>query len=423
MNIQLPTTALGPNDPDDGDAGRQQRGKVIAERARIVKTKAGFFKVPSQSTNAFYHVLPVNNEVVCTCPDYETREQPCKHIYAAKFFIGETDDEPQVEAETYRVSYGRDWNAYNKAQFQEQELFGHLLRELCDTIHQPVQRGRGRPRLPLSDMIFAIGTKVYSTMSGRRAMTDVRNAQAQGQLDQTPSFTSITRYLGKPELTPLLKHLVEQSAVTLNGVETEFAADSSGFGTNVYTRWFEKKWGREKKKAKWIKAHIMCGVRTNIVTALEVTETEAHDSKFFKPLVNTTARSFDVREVSADKAYLSRANLHVVDDIGATPYIPFKTNSLPTPIVGKHDSLWTRLYHLWHLDREGFLAHYHKRSNAETTFHMIKTKFGAAVRTKTDTAQINEVMAKVLCHNIVVVISAMHNLKIAPSFVDELGAS
>ena len=325
----------------------------MSQRARIVKTPVGY-KVPSQSTNAFYNVIPVNNRVVCDCPDFETREKPCKHIYAVKFLIVEDTaipEESQVEAETYRVTYRRNWNAYNNAQFNEQEMFGRLLRELCDTVHTPVQRGRGRPRLPLSDMVFAIGTKVYSTMSGRRAMTDVRNAKANGQLDSSPSFTSITRYLAKPELTPILKYLVEQSAVTLNGVETKFAADSSGFSTKTYTRWVDKKWGRERKKAKWIKAHIMCGVRTNIVTALEVVETEAHDSKFFKPLVETTARSFDVKEVSADKAYLSKANFHIVDEVGGIPYIPFKTNSLPEPIVGKKDSLWARLYDLYHLER------------------------------------------------------------------------
>jgi len=32
--------------------------------------------------------------------------------------------------------------------------------------------------------------------------------------------------------------------------------------------------------------------------------------------------------------------------------------------------------------RETFLQHYHKRSNAETTFSMIKAKFGEVVRAK-----------------------------------------
>ena len=83
-------------------------------------------------------------------------------------------------------------------------------------------------------MVFAVGTKVYSTMSGRRAMTDVRNAQANDQLDKTPSFNSTLGYLKKPELAPLLKALIEQSALPLKGLESDFAADSSGFSTSVY---------------------------------------------------------------------------------------------------------------------------------------------------------------------------------------------
>ena len=39
-------TALGPNDPDDGDAGRQARGLAIASVVHITKDKLGY-KVPS----------------------------------------------------------------------------------------------------------------------------------------------------------------------------------------------------------------------------------------------------------------------------------------------------------------------------------------------------------------------------------------
>ena len=117
----------------------------------------------------------------------------------------------------------------------------------------------------------------------------------------------------------------------------------AGFSTSVYDRWFYHKWGKEKKEARWIKAHIMTGVKINIVTAVEVTETAANDSPFLAPFVETTARGFDVREVSADKAYLSRANLHAVAAVGGTAHIPFKSNSLPYPRDGQNlDSLWER---------------------------------------------------------------------------------
>ncbi len=47
---------------------------------------------------------------------------------------------------------------------------------------------------------------------------------------------------------------------------------------------------------------------------------------------------------------------------------------------------------------------------------MIKTKFGDSVKSKTETAARNEVLAKVLCHNICCLISAFHELGIEPEF-------
>jgi len=67
-------------------------------------------------------------------------------------------------------------------------------------------------------------------------------------------------------------------------------------------------------------------------------------------------------------------------------------------------------------NRDGFLAHYHKRSNVETAFSMIKGKFGDAVRSKSDTGQLNEVLWKVLCHNLCVLIQAIHEMGIEPTF-------
>ena len=355
-------TALGPNDPDDGDAGRQQRGMAIAAAVPIEKNRLGY-KVPSQSGNGSY-MVSANGEPFCTCPDFEKRQSRCKHVYAVAFTV-------KRESETVRVALGPSWTAYNLAQTNEQEMFETLLRELCATVQQPPQEGRkGRPRLPLSDMLFAMGVKVYSTMSGRRAMTDMRNAAKGGLMSTCPSFSTSFRYMEDPTLTPILKALVEHSAKPLKAVEADFAADASGFSTRVYDRWFDHKWGKEKKQARFLKAHIMCGVNTKVVTAVEITEANIHDSPPFPGLVGKTAEHFTMSEVSADKAYLSRKNLKAVVDAGATPYIPFKINSRPEHTHG--DSLWAKTYHYFSLYREEFMDHYHKRSNVETAFSMIK---------------------------------------------------
>ena len=66
--------------------------------------------------------------------------------------------------------------------------------------------------------------------------------------------------------------------------------------------------------------------------------------------------------------------------------------------------------------REPFMERYQKRSNIESAYSMIKGKFGSTLRSKSDTGQVNEALAKILCHNICVLVQAMHELGMEPSF-------
>jgi len=396
---------------------RQERGLLIAETCRIGKNKLGW-KVPSQSGNGSYIVSLDHGEPFCTCPDFEARHQPCKHIHAVEYVIQRETrpDGGTTLTRSIKLTCTQDWPTYNEAQTHEQERFVVLLRDLCNGILQPAQTF-GRPKLPLSDTVFTVAYKVYSTVSGRRFMSDCREAAVKGLVTKSPSFTSIFRYLENPELTPLLKTLIEQSASSLRAVETDFAVDSSGFSTTTYARWFDHKYGKERSKQTWVKTHLICGVTTHIVASVEATPYESADNIQFPTLVNQTAKTFDIKEISADKAYSDRRNLLTAQAVGGVAYIPFKSNS--TGMGDKHhkfDGLWSHMWHFYNLNREAFLQHYHKRSNVETTFSMIKAKFGASVRAKTPTAQVNEVLCKVLCHNICVLIQSIYELGLEPTF-------
>lgn len=82
----------------------------------------------------------------------------------------------------------------------------------------------------------------------------------------------------------------------------------------------------------------------------------------------------------------------------------------------RKSTLWRRLYHYYSYNHEWFMQQYHKRSNVESTFHMIKSKFGDALRSKTETAQVNEALCKVLCHNLCCLIQSMFELNVKPEF-------
>lgn len=396
---------------------REQRGLEIAAVTKIKKDKA-IWLVPSQAGNGAYQVSMDTSTPQCTCPDFGIRGLKCKHIYAVEFTIRrETKaDGTTAVTKTMRVTYKQDWPAYNAAQTHEQERFGELLHGLCEGIEQPPHTGRGRPSHPVSDVVFAATCKVYSTVSGRRAMTDLREWQAKGYLGKAPSYNSLFDYLDNPVLTPLLKSLVEESAKPLKAIETDFAVDSSGFSTTTYDRWFDHKWGRIRSEAKWVKAHLMCGVTTNIVTSVEVAPTETADAPQFPRLVQTTAKAFPIREVSGDKAYSSKRNLRVVQAAGGTAYIPFKSYSTGSQGNHGYDGLWHYMWAYYQYNRQTFLAHYHKRSNVESTYSMIKAKFGGAVRSKGPVAQVNEVLLKILCHNICVLVSSIYELGLEPVF-------
>jgi transposase len=74
------------------------------------------------------------------------------------------------------------------------------------------------------------------------------------------------------------------------------------------------------------------------------------------------------------------------------------------------------MFHHFGLHRADFLAHYHKRSNVEGTFSMIKAKFRDHVRSKTAVAMVNEVLRKIICHNICALIQEMNELGIDAVF-------
>lgn len=391
---------------------RERKGLELATRA-AVEHRGGYWYVSSASHTGGYRVD--NGAATCTCEDFELRQQPCKHVYAVRFVRDRNRGTPipampTAPAPTARPTYRQQWPQYNAAQTREKALFLVLLADLCRGIQWTPRGGRGRPRVPYSDAVFAAVFKVYSTVSGRRFQTDLRDAKEAGHVDAAPHYNSVFRVLEDPAVTPTLRGLLIRSSLPLRAVETQFAADSTGFSTSRFARWFDHKYGVDRRQAEWVKCHVMTGTRTNVVTAAEVTD--AGDATQFRQLAATTARNFTVSEVSGDKAYLSEANLEFVDEMGAVPYIPFKVNSRGDGRPG----IWERMFARFTLEREDFLKHYHRRSNVESTFSMVKRKFGDAVRSKTEVAVKNEVLAKLVCHNVVVVIHEMHELGITPEF-------
>ena len=396
---------------------REQKGLVIAALCRLNRKENGVWIVPSQrGRDTLYSVDP--SKQTCTCPDHAENGFKCKHLYAVEFTvkrevnkdgsITETKTLTFVEQKTYK----QNWPKYNEAQMNEKRRLQVLLADLCSGIKDaPRENKVGRKPIPLADQLFAVVFKVYSTVSSRRFNCDLQDAFERGHLSRSIHCNKVNCFFENADLTPYLKALIVRSSLPLKAIETDFAVDSSGFSTSKFVRWFDEKYGITRSGHDWVKVHIACGVKTGVVTAAAIYDRDANDCPIFPELVKKTHENFTIKEVSADKAYLSVENVETVFAAGGIPFIAPKSST-----TGGSGGLFEKMFRYYQYQQEEFMGHYHKRSNVESTFSAIKRKFGDHVRSRTPAAMINESLAKLLCHNLCCVILSQCELGIEAEF-------
>jgi transposase len=312
---------------------------------------------------------------------------------------------------TEKKVYKQDWRAYNLAQSVEAHRFQELLFDLTRGVPEmPVKRTGRRPHLT-KDSIFTMGLKVYGTLSSRRSSSEFSEAFDAGYTDKRISGLKVCHFFENPAFTPILKSLIAYSARPLRGVETKFAIDSSGFGSSKFERYYDHKYSITRQRSVWTKIHIASGTKSNIVTAVRILDKDAADSPQFIPLIRETAKGFEIGEVSADKAYASLENFEEIASMGAQAYIAFRSNA-----TGGVGGAYEKAFHYFKFNEAEYTQRYHLRSNVESTFSAIKRKFGDSVRSKCEDAMVNEVLCKILCHNICVLIQEQCELGIEPIF-------
>jgi transposase len=306
---------------------RRQKGQEIA-RSGSVKLQGNKWLVPSQSSGKTYEVVLGLGNSKCSCPDNTERQMKCKHIFAVEITVSKTiDSKGNITITETKKVYVQDWHNYTLAQNQEGKLFRELLKDLVENVEEPIRTGAGRPSVPLKEALFCAIEKVYSMQSSRRAYSLYLEDAKKQQITKAPNYNVINILLNDAEVRPILYRLLQITAMPLKSVETQFAIDSTGFRTTQFSQYCKEK-HNTKREHSWVKAHLCTGVKTNIVTDVEITDENGADSPQFIPLTEGTRNlGFNMQEISADKAYSARDNLDVVAENGGIAYIPFKTNA------------------------------------------------------------------------------------------------
>jgi hypothetical protein len=313
-------------------------------------------------------------------------------------------------------NYRQQWDAYNAAQTNEKRQFPQLLYNLCQGVEEPEQV-LGRPRMRLRDMIFCAVFRTYQHFPSRRFDTDLQEARDRGWITDVPHFNTVFKYLKEEWLTPYLQELIQESSLPLKEVEKYFAVDSTGLRTSERREYFNRHKNRSERRRVYLKLHAICGVQTNVIASVVVSEGEAADNSFFKHLVREAAKYFNISEVYADAGYVDAGNMLQTLLVGGKPYIAFRSNC--TTFGAAKSTLWKRMLTHFRERNVEFMKHYYRRNNVESTFSMMHRKFDKLLRGRNYRSRVNEALCKVLCHNICVLIHAMYELGIDPSFWTE----
>lgn len=309
--------------------------------------------------------------------------------------------------------YSQNWHKYNLAKTNEKLMFIELLKDLTNIIKEQEYKF-GRPPLSIRDLIFCSGLKLYSNYSGRKAMSEYKLSMFAGYVNRIPHFNSLKDFLNCPATYDLLSKLLTITAIPLKKLEDQYSLDSSGFGTYTMERWNRVKWGKNVNYRNYLKGHVLIGTRTNIICEAEITPGNFSDVKQAPNLILKASKNFQIKEFSADKAYSSRLIHRILYSLGAMPYIPFKHN---TKEPDEHSTeIWDKCFLMFRNNKDEWGKHYHKRSNVETCFAMIKRRFGEHLLSKNYVAQRNELLMKFICHNICCLIQEIYERGIEVDF-------
>jgi transposase len=309
----------------------------------------------------------------------------------------------------------RDWRAYNLGQTSEKPMMLNIINALVRYLNiKTVARRVGRPPAQISDMIQSCLIKTCCGMSSRRNIGELELAELRRYIDYKPHFNSIINYMNDSAITQYLYEINSKIVELVAPLEKCLAIDSTGISSASQDRWVKVRLDFQKHR-EYRKLHVVAGVKTHIIAYAIVTDGACADSPQFANLLSGLSPSFKPKAICADAAYLSKENAQIVANMGAKPFIKPRSNIRP-----KNNGclVWGNMIKLFVYNLEEFLKYYNLRVQVETTFSALKRKFNPYVKSKKPKAQENEILCKVICYNISVIIHLFFATGLKLDFLD-----
>jgi Transposase DDE domain len=230
-----------------------------------------------------------------------------------------------------------------------------------------------------------------------------------------PSENTLSRWINDERLTPILHEYLRITSLSFRERETACIIDSTKLSQIMYGHARSIFYGTDKREnADWMKCHAVVGADTMVVMAADFSGSHGegtHDINFLLPLLEHVLRTFAIKIVLADKAYLSDDVLNALKDLHIMAAIPLKKNAYIEKGVTYDQAIRELVEWFNRNDNRDFHEVYRVRAKVEALFSLVKRMtdgycwsrgLKAVDKNKVVpcTAWQNEALCKLICSNI-----------------------
>lgn len=284
-------------------------------------------------------------------------------------------------------------------QFRGDEVL-HVSREIADfvdreRIHEKRLGCPGRPPMKKRDIIKSLLFLELFRCRIQKSPSMLEMHKDLLGLENIPKPRTLYKYRAMPEMSGILERLQKKSADELWEKEYMAATDGTGNPRSKGKHWRMDR-DNSAKYREYDKAHYMVGVKSLVIPYTRVTRGTWSDLPEFEPLVRNTIPGSNIKQVLADKGYVSNDNYEVATECGATPYIMPKDNAVYRPHPSNH---YQKMVHFATKFPKRFKDVYRYRVKVECAIHSKKNAFGEVFRGKSPSSRRNQELLQDIVHN------------------------
>ncbi|MDR0493789.1 MAG: transposase [Nitrososphaerota archaeon] len=238
----------------------------------------------------------------------------------------------------------------------------------------------------------------YFALPNRAAQGYMRLFREKLHLKTEFSYKTIERAYNNPVVREILSEVFELTQLPLREIEHEFGPDATGLATSCKQNYETDRQKNQTYKG-YAKVLVMVGLKYKLFSAFRFASSCVdNESPYFGSLLDQTAKRYvRVSLVAGDGAYLSRHNCNLVAALGGVPrFYPKKG----TPLRQKGSAAWRKMLEELTTDPQKWLEAYHKRSNVEGSFSILKRDNPTALRKKLDARREQEAFGRACNQNL-----------------------